>query len=63
MKQLLNSSPTVHGAVGGTFTGFLVNLNSGDLLRTSVLAALGAVVSFTVSLGLRILVRKWRKQG
>jgi hypothetical protein len=51
----------VHGAVGGTFTGFLVNLNSGDLLRTSVLAALGAVVSFIVSLGLRALMRKCRK--
>jgi hypothetical protein len=63
MKQLLNSGPAVYGTVGGTFTGFLVNLNSGDLLRTSVLAAVGAVVSFSLSLVFHLLIQKWRKRG
>jgi hypothetical protein len=62
MKQFLNNSPALHGTAGGAAVGFLVNIGSGDMLRTTVLAALGTVVSFFVSLGLRLLISKCRKR-
>ncbi len=61
MKQILNDSPATHGLLGGSFTGLLVNLNSSDMLRTSALAALGTIVSFSLSLLLHMLVHKRRK--
>ena len=50
------------GTAGGTLLVFIVEISSSELLKTTVLAAVGAVVSFTVSLGLRYLVKKIRKK-
>jgi hypothetical protein len=53
--------PTRMGTLGGCLTIFLVNVSSGDILRTMLLAGIGAVVSFVVSLGLKWVIRWWRK--
>ena len=49
------------GTLGGTFT-VLLSFNSATLLETVVLAALGATVSFTVSIALKSLLRWWHKR-
>lgn len=49
------------GTLGGTFA-VLLTLNSAALLETVVLAALGATVSFTVSIALKSLMRWWQKR-
>lgn len=41
---------TTYGTLGGIITILAVNISAGDLLRTMVLAAVGAVVSLAVSL-------------
>ncbi|HMK27180.1 MAG TPA: hypothetical protein VK483_14205 [Chitinophagaceae bacterium] len=46
------------GTLGGTLTIILANITSADALKTIVLAALGAVVSFFVSYGLKRMMRK-----
>jgi len=48
-----------HGTLGGILTILLVNINAGDLLKTMVLAAVGAVVSLLVSLACKYWLRKW----
>jgi hypothetical protein len=52
---------TTYGTLGGIITILLVNINAGDLIRTAVLAAVGAVVSLSVSHGCNYWLRKWRK--
>jgi hypothetical protein len=42
-------SDTRMGTAGGTITILLLNINSGDIHRTIVLAAIGATVSFVVA--------------
>jgi hypothetical protein len=46
------------GTAGGTLLTVIVNISSGDLTRTVVLATIGAVVSFSISLLLKIII-KW----
>jgi hypothetical protein len=48
---------TRYGTVGGTLLTILININIHEVFKTGVLAAIGAVVSFFVSLGLRQLVK------
>lgn len=52
---------TKYGTVGGIITILLYNINTGDILKTIVLAATGAFVSFFISLMLKYCIRKWRK--
>ncbi|MFC0774081.1 hypothetical protein [Terrimonas alba] len=54
-------SYTRTGTVGGTITILLANINSGDVIKTAVLAGIGAVVSFVLSLLLKELVKWWRR--
>jgi mannitol-specific phosphotransferase system IIBC component len=54
-------SGTILGTVSGTVLTVLVNIGSSDVMKTVVLAALGAVVSFSVSLLLKGLVKKFKK--
>ena len=49
------------GIAGGIVTILLVNINSGEILKTIALAALGAVVSFTVSICLKWMIRRLKK--
>ena len=52
---------TLMGTAGGTFLSVLPNLHSEDLLKTVILAALGAIVSFIISLTLKHLIKKHKK--
>jgi len=51
---------TRRGTLSGTILVLLLGIRGDDLLKTAVLAALGAVVSFAVSLALRWLRRQLR---
>ena len=48
------------GTVSGTALTVAVNVGSSDIVKTVILAALGAVVSFAVSLLLKWLVKKFK---
>ena len=49
------------GTIGGTLLSIVSNIPTTDYLRTAVLAAVGAVVSFIVSMLMRKLL-KWIKK-
>jgi len=49
------------GTAGGTFLSVLPNLHSEDVLKTILLAALGAIVSFVISMLLKYLIKKHKK--
>ena len=44
---------TIAGTVSGTALTVLVNIGSSDILKTAMLAAIGAVVSFSISVLLK----------
>jgi mannitol-specific phosphotransferase system IIBC component len=46
------------GTAGGTLLVILLNISREELLKTIVLAAIGAAVSFFISMILRLVVRK-----
>jgi len=46
-------SKTILGTVSGTVLTVVVNINSSDIIKTVILAALGAVVSFAVTVALK----------
>lgn len=48
---------TIAGTVSGTALTVIANVGSDDVIKTVILAALGAVVSFAVSLLLKWLTR------
>lgn len=50
------------GTLGGTFLSILPNLNFGNFLETIFLASIGAVVSFSVSLLLKCILKKYFKK-
>ncbi|MEQ1798265.1 MAG: hypothetical protein ABL872_09945 [Lacibacter sp.] len=52
---------TKAGTAGGTLLSIFANINSEDLAKTAVLAAIGAVVSFGVTLLLKLLVKRIKK--
>ncbi|MFN8116227.1 MAG: hypothetical protein U0W65_08940 [Bacteroidia bacterium] len=54
-------SGTILGTVSGTVLTVAVNVGSSDIVKTVILAGLGAVVSFSVSLLLKWLVKKLKK--
>lgn len=56
-----HSNSTIIGTAGGTFLSILPNIHSVDILKTIILAAIGAIVSFTISLLLKFLIRKHKK--
>ena len=58
---MTNSNSTVLGTAGGTFLSVLPNLHSEDILKTIILATVGAIVSFTISLILKIFIKKHKK--
>lgn len=61
MSDQTFSTGTKMGTAGGTLMILLANITTGDLLKTVVLAALGAVVSFGVSLLMRRVVKWWKR--
>ncbi len=50
------------GTVGGTLLTIFANIHSEDLVKTVLLACVGAIVSFTISLGLKWLARRFRSK-
>jgi len=55
------TNPTLVGTAGGTFLSIVPNILSEDVVRTVILAAVGAVVSFTISLLLKYIIKKHKK--
>jgi hypothetical protein len=51
------------GIAGGTLLTVLVNLQSSDIVKTCILAAVGALVSFCMSLAMKWLVRKLKDRS
>ncbi|WP_169736895.1 hypothetical protein [Flavobacterium daejeonense] len=52
---------TLIGTAGGTFLSIVPNIQSEDIAKTVILATIGAVVSFTISLLLKSLNKKHKK--
>ena len=46
--------------IGGTLFVFLANINSADIVKTILLTAIGAVVSFVISVLLKTLMKWWK---
>ncbi len=46
------------GTTGGTLLGIIGQLGMHDVMKTAVLAAIGAVVSF----GVTLLLQRWRRR-
>jgi mannitol-specific phosphotransferase system IIBC component len=49
------------GTAGGTFLSMAPNINSEDIVKTIILASIGAIVSFMISLLLKSLQKKHKK--
>ena len=49
------------GTAGGALLVILVNIRPGEIGKTALLAAIGAIVSFSVSLLLKWLVKRLRR--
>ena len=60
MKQVFDST-TMKGTASGTLLTILGNIKSEDLIKTAILAAIGAVVSFSVTLLLKFFLRRLKK--
>ncbi len=55
------NSHTLIGTAGGTFLSVVPNIQSADIVKTVVLASIGATVSFTISLVLKGIIKKHKK--
>lgn len=52
---------TIIGTAGGTVLSIVPNIQSADIIKTIVLAAVGAVVSFMISLVLKSIIKKYKR--
>ena len=62
METHLPKDPARVGTWGGTAVVLWVQIGSAELLKTTILAAIGAAVSFGVSLALKWVVRRIRRR-
>lgn len=53
---------TKAGTAGGTLLSVIANLDASDILRTVILASVGAIVSFSISMLLKWLVKAKRRK-
>ncbi len=60
-KEAQMDNGTKAGTAGGTLLTIIINIRSEDILKTMVLAAVGAVISFAVSLLLKLLLKRWKQ--
>jgi hypothetical protein len=60
MNQVFDNT-TKRGTVGGTLLTIFGNIHSSDIVKTAILAAIGAMVSFSVTLLLKFLIRRMKK--
>lgn len=56
-----NDNTTFIGTLSGTILSVFATFDLQDIMKTVVLAAVGAVVSFLVTKGLKWMWRKWKK--
>ena len=49
------------GLFGGTLLTILANIHSSDIMKTGILAAVGAAVSFLVTIFLKFLIKQFKK--
>jgi hypothetical protein len=61
LQEMTASNPTLMGTAGGTFLSVVPNLNSEDVLKTVLLAAVGAIVSFGISMVLKFVIKKYKE--
>ncbi len=62
MEQPFLNADARAGTIGGTVLVLLLNIQVTDMLHTALLAGIGAVVSFSVSVLLKCLIRFFRKR-
>ena len=60
MKEVFDNT-TKTGTAGGTLLTILANISGQDILKTIILAAIGAVVSFLITLVMKFLMKKFWK--
>jgi mannitol-specific phosphotransferase system IIBC component len=60
MNQYFDNT-TKAGTAGGSLLTIFANINSTDIFKTAILAAIGAVVSFTVTIFLKALIKRFKK--
>lgn len=53
---------TKAGTLGGTFLSILINVPSQDIFKTIILAGVGAAVSFTVSMLMKLILQWIRRK-
>jgi hypothetical protein len=58
---MTTSNPTLIGTAGGTFLSVVPNLHSEDVFKTVLLASIGAIVSFALSMALKFFIKKHKK--
>lgn len=58
---MTTNNHTLIGTAGGTFLSMVPNLNSEDIVKTVILASVGAIVSFMISILLKRLQKKHKK--
>jgi mannitol-specific phosphotransferase system IIBC component len=58
---MTGNSSTLAGTAGGTLLSIVPNLSSDDIAKTVILATVGAVVSFAISLLLKSINKKHKK--
>jgi uncharacterized membrane protein YgaE (UPF0421/DUF939 family) len=51
------------GTVGGTLLTVIVNIQGVDILKTCILAAIGAVISFCVSMVMKRIVKYFKNKN
>ena len=61
MDHPIFDTSTKAGTASGTLLTIIVNINSADILKTVILAAIGAVVSFGVTLLLKYFIKRFKK--
>ena len=61
MMQHYFDNTTTAGTVGGTLLTIFANISSEDLVKTAILAGVGAIVSFVVTLLLKIIIKRFKK--
>ena len=61
MDHPIFDNSTKAGTAGGTLLTIIANINSADLLKTGLLAAVGAAVSFGMTLLLKLLIKRFKK--
>ncbi len=62
MNNFSQHTDTIGGIMGGTGLVLIVQINNAEILKTAVLAGVGAAVSFLVSVSLKWLIRQFQKK-